>query len=124
MIVDSVVITGAGSGIGRAIALHLGGKGIDVLCISRTENCKFTAEQIVEAGRIADSISMDLADYENVTTTISRWKEHRRISCCGLILAAAILGPTESTTDRVYLWDKVFRTNIFGNLAVLLYGYA
>jgi NAD(P)-dependent dehydrogenase (short-subunit alcohol dehydrogenase family) len=42
---DSVVISGAGQGIGKAVALELGRCGIDVLCVSETTNCEVTASE-------------------------------------------------------------------------------
>jgi len=39
---DSVVISGAGPGIGKAVALEIGCCGIDVSCVSRTTNCEIT----------------------------------------------------------------------------------
>ena len=39
---DRVVISGAGPGIGKAVALEIGCCGIDVSCVSRTTNCEIT----------------------------------------------------------------------------------
>jgi 3-oxoacyl-[acyl-carrier protein] reductase len=57
------VVTGAGRGIGRAIALRLAQAGADVACVSRTtENAEKVAGEVRALGRRAWSHGVDVAD--------------------------------------------------------------
>ncbi len=57
------VVTGAGRGIGRAIALKFAAEGADVACVSRTaENSEKVAAEVRALGRKAWAIAVDVSD--------------------------------------------------------------
>ena len=57
------VVTGAGRGIGRAIALKFASEGADVVCVSRTaENSEKVANEIRALGRKSWAYAVDVAD--------------------------------------------------------------
>ena len=57
------VVTGAGRGIGRAIALKFAGEGADVVCVSRTaENSEKVAGEVRALGRKAWAHAVDVSD--------------------------------------------------------------
>ena len=57
------VVTGAGRGIGRAIALKFAAEGADVVCVSRTaENSEKVADEVRALGRKAWAHAVDVAD--------------------------------------------------------------
>jgi 3-oxoacyl-[acyl-carrier protein] reductase len=61
------VVTGAGRGIGRAIALKFAAAGADVVCVSRTqENSEKVANEIRAAGRKGWARAVDVADAKAV----------------------------------------------------------
>lgn len=61
------LITGAGSGIGRAIALALAAEGKYVLAVGRTESSiRQTIEQIQQAGGCGQAVVCDIADMDQI----------------------------------------------------------
>ena len=67
------VVTGASTGIGRAIAIELGSKGANVAIIARNitglENTKL---QIIEKGGKADIFPCDLRKIDQITETVAK----------------------------------------------------
>src|SRR5436305_5874957 len=67
------VVTGAGRGLGRAIALKFAAEGADVVCVSRTaENSEKTAGEVRALGRRAWAHAIDVADSAAVTAASER----------------------------------------------------
>ena len=75
------VVTGGGSGIGRAVATRYGaGGGTVVVCGRRREPLQETAEQIRAAGGQADAVVLDVRDADAVATAFATVRErHGRI---------------------------------------------
>ena len=62
------VVTGAGRGIGRGIALKFAAEGADVVCVSRTaENSGRVANEVRALGRKAWAVAVDVSDGNAVT---------------------------------------------------------
>lgn len=59
----TALVTGAGRGIGKAIAETLAANGVQVICVSRTpETCTAVADGIVASGGRAKALPVDVAD--------------------------------------------------------------
>ena len=108
------VVTGAGRGIGRAIALEFAAEGADVVCVSRTaENSEKAAQEIRALGRRAWAHAVDVADAAAVEAAGER------------ILAEAgrvdiLVNNAGVTRDGLLMrmsegdWDAVLDTNLKG----------
>ena len=67
----TAVVTGAGRGIGRAIALKLAQDGANIVCVSRTEsNSQKIAEEVAGLGRKSWAVAVDVGDSAAVEATV------------------------------------------------------
>ena len=63
------IITGGGSGIGRASALKMAGAGAKVVLVGRTASKVHDVQrEVTSAGGVAEALGLDVADYEGVKT--------------------------------------------------------
>ncbi|HSU55173.1 MAG TPA: SDR family NAD(P)-dependent oxidoreductase, partial [Candidatus Dormibacteraeota bacterium] len=108
------VVTGAGRGIGRAIALKFASEGADVVCVSRTvENSEKVANEIRAMGRKAWPFAVDVADGTAVAGAAEKiLTEATRVDI--LVNNAGV------TRDGLLMrmsdadWDTVLDTNLKG----------
>ena len=118
--IDAVLISGAGRGIGRAIALNLAKTGIFILCISKSKSCTETANEIISTGGKAEALELDIRDYEKTEKAVSDWSKKVDYKNIGLVLAAGILGPKGPLTESsLKEWDDCHRVNVLGTLAII-----
>lgn len=107
-------VTGAGRGIGRAIALTFARAGADVVCISRTEaNAEKVANEIRDTGRRSWAIALDVSDATAVNATVEKLiEETGRVDI--LVNNAGVTrdGLLMRMTDEE--WDSVLGTNLRG----------
>lgn len=67
------LVTGAGSGIGVAMALRLGRDGAAVMCADIDEDAaRHTAARIAEAGGRAEAVHLDVTDEASVRAAVAR----------------------------------------------------
>jgi len=109
------VVTGAGRGIGRAIALAFAREGADVVVISRTlSEVEETAAQIRALGRHALALRVDVSRMEDVENMVkSALQEFGRIDV--LVNNAGILGPVGSLVENdANHWIETIKVNLIG----------
>ncbi|MEK9864675.1 MAG: 3-oxoacyl-[acyl-carrier-protein] reductase, partial [Verrucomicrobiota bacterium] len=108
------VVTGAGRGIGKAIALTLAQAGADVVCLSRTQaNVDETATEIRDLGRQAWAFAVDVADAassQEAATAIL--KETGSIDI--LVNNAGVTRDDLLMRMSEEAWDTVMDTNLKG----------
>src|SRR6266480_1530775 len=109
------IITGAGRGIGHAIALRLASEGARVACVSRTRaNAKRTADEI--NGKCADSAkayAVDVADHRAVQKIGAHiLEEFGKIDI--LVNNAGVTRDGLCVRMSIEDWDAVINTNLKG----------
>ena len=110
----ATVITGADSGIGRAVAIAYAREGADVLIsyLNEHDDAKETAHLVEQAGRRAVLVAGDLADPEVCRQVIDRAvSEFGRID---VLVNNAAYQMTHETLEEVSddEWEKTFAINI------------
>jgi 3-oxoacyl-[acyl-carrier protein] reductase len=108
------VVTGAGRGIGRAIALRLAQAGADVACVSRTAgNSEKVAGEIRGLGRRSWAFAVDVSDGKAVAATAEKiLSEASRVDIlvnnAGITKDGLLMRMSEED------WDAVLNTNLKG----------
>jgi 3-oxoacyl-[acyl-carrier protein] reductase len=112
------VVTGAGRGIGRAIALKFAQEGADVVVVSRTQkNSEKVAAEIRALGRKAWALAVDVADSAAVSAAADKI-----LADCGKV--DILVNNAGVTRDGLLMrmsdadWDTVIDTNLKGAFLV------
>jgi NAD(P)-dependent dehydrogenase (short-subunit alcohol dehydrogenase family) len=110
----SVVITGAGSGIGRAASVLFSREGAKLIIVDRAEGVKETAKLVSDAGGTVEAVMADAGSEADVKAFIDKAvAKYGRLDaiwanagvCGGLVPLA------EQTVDH---WQEVLRVNLIG----------
>ena len=110
----TAVITGAGSGIGRAASLLFSHEGANLVCVDRADSVAETAEMIAKAGGKAVALQGDAGDEAFVKSYIDRaLAEYGRLDV--VWANAGISGgfmPLDEQTPEY--WTEILRINLIG----------
>lgn len=109
------VVTGAGQGIGRTIALRCAAEGASVVLAARsTDKLEAVAREVVAIGANALVVPTDLRDRQSVEALARRADEgFGRVDT--LVCNGGIAGPTaELWNISVEDWEETFRVNVTG----------
>jgi NAD(P)-dependent dehydrogenase (short-subunit alcohol dehydrogenase family) len=117
----SVIITGAGSGIGRAASLLFTKEGAKLIAVDRTEAVKETVEQVRKAGGTAQAVMADAGSEGDVMAFIDK-----AVSAYGRLDAiwanAGVSGGLVPLADQtVEHWQEVLRVNLIGPFLAIKY---
>src|ERR1700676_4702041 len=110
----SVIITGAGSGIGRAASLLFTKEGAKLIAVDRAEGVKETVEQVKKAGGIAEAVMADAGSEKDVIAFIDK-----AVSTYGRLdaiwanagISGGLVPLAEQTVEH---WQEILRINLIG----------
>ena len=110
----SVIITGAGSGIGRAASLLFSREGAKLIAVDRSDAVKETVEQVNSQGGAAEAVIADAGAEADVISFIDR-----AIATYGRLDAiwanAGISGGLKPIAEQtVEHWQEILRINLIG----------
>lgn len=110
----TVVVTGGGRGIGRAIALAFAGPGAHIIITSRTQSqLEQTAADIRAKGAQATTIPMDVSDEASVAHGFGTL--HGAVTAIDILINNAGVGGGEVVQGSdVARWKQTLDTNLFG----------
>lgn len=113
----TAVVTGASSGIGRAIAEKLGGAGAHVYLAGRTLDAMQASQSKIEAaGGKATPVVLEMRDVAQVQGLVERAaKETGRLDI--MVNNAGVSFPTKITEADPEEWKAMFETNVVALLA-------
>jgi NAD(P)-dependent dehydrogenase (short-subunit alcohol dehydrogenase family) len=111
----AAIITGADSGIGRAVAIAFAREGADVLIayLDEHEDARETQRWVEKAGRRAITVAGDVADEAHCQALIERaFTEFGRID---ILVNNAAMQRTHQSIEEISSeeWDSTFRTNVY-----------
>ncbi len=106
------LVTGAGRGIGKAIAETLAKNGMTVICVSKSEqSCGATAAGINDSGGKAKALAVDVSDAEAVLQASKELIEE--FGCIDILVNnAGITKDNLMLRMRVEDWQEVINTNL------------
>jgi 2-deoxy-D-gluconate 3-dehydrogenase len=109
-----VLITGAGSGLGKALSVAAGQVGAKVICAGRRKDkIQHTADEVSKAGGMGTAVEMDVTDLKSVEKGVKLAEKVGPIDV--LINNAGIITGMKAVQDLpVEEWDKIMATNVRG----------
>jgi len=108
------IVTGAGSGIGRATSILYAKEGAAVLCVDKTDAVEETAAAIRESGGTVHVMTCDVgteADVKSYVAAAVRQMGGIDVLYANAGISGGYVPVTEQTVDQ---WQEVLRVNLIG----------
>ncbi|MET7622057.1 SDR family oxidoreductase [Streptomyces sp. NPDC005408] len=106
----TALVTGARSGIGRALAVGLAEAGADLVLVGRTGSMEETEKAVRDAGGSAETLVLDLAEPSGIPSAVRALLARRRIDILVNNAGAIHRAPAEYTEYED--WRIVLTTNL------------
>jgi len=118
----AVVVTGASSGIGEALANRLGDAGAKVLLVARSADKLEEMQQAIEArGGTAFVYSCDLSNAEDTQRLIATvLAEHGQVDILVNNAGISIRRSVQKSYDRVYDFERTLALNFLGAVRLIM----
>src|ERR1700710_1337389 len=109
------VVTGAGGGIGRAVALGMAEAGASVVLLDKSvENCRATAAAIQSTGAKTLALECDIADPKSVAAAE---RASQALGPCDILVNnAGVLRAGPLATVALEDWNQLLAVNLTGYL--------
>ena len=109
-----IVITGAGSGIGRATSILAAGYGAKIVCVDLNDSVNSTVEEIMHNGGTAIAVRADASDETAVADFIAQCVIHYE-GIDGIYANAGVSGGRKTLTElTVEDWQRTLAVNTVG----------
>ena len=117
-----VVITGASSGIGKALALALAEEGaISLLLARRAEELEEVVEEVRSGGGRSYAYPCDITDPESVTQVVKHIiEEHDHVDVLVNNAGRSIRRSATASTERMHDYERTMAVNYFGAVRLVL----
>jgi NAD(P)-dependent dehydrogenase (short-subunit alcohol dehydrogenase family) len=117
----SVIITGAGSGIGRAASLLFTKEGAKLIAVDRSESVKETAKLVSDAGGTVEAVMADAGVEADVKAFIDKaLSKYGRLDA--IWANAGVSGGLVPLADQtVEHWQEILRINLIGPFLAIKY---
>jgi len=117
----SVIITGTGSGIGRAASLLFTQEGAKLIAVDRSEGVKDTVEQVRKAGGTAEAVTADAGSEQEVKAfidlAVSKYGKLDAI-WANAGISGGLVPLAEQTVEH---WQEILRINLIGPFLAIKY---
>jgi NAD(P)-dependent dehydrogenase (short-subunit alcohol dehydrogenase family) len=110
----SVIITGAGSGIGRAASLLFAKEGAKLIAVDRSDSVVETAKLVSDAGGIVEAVMADAGSETDVKGFIDKAvSKYGRLDAiwANAGVSGGLVPLAEQTVEH---WEQVLRVNLIG----------
>ncbi|MET7422543.1 2-dehydro-3-deoxy-D-gluconate 5-dehydrogenase KduD [Dactylosporangium sp. NPDC005555] len=105
-------VTGAGRGLGQAIARGLAQAGADLVLLGRPGSQSATRDQVADLGRDVEVVDLDVSDHDAVERVAAEVSRNRQVDI--LINNAGIIDREDSVDVSRQSWNRVVDTNLGG----------
>ncbi|WP_394833726.1 2-dehydro-3-deoxy-D-gluconate 5-dehydrogenase KduD [Pendulispora rubella] len=106
----TALVTGARTGIGRAIAVGLAQAGADVVLLGRESNLDETQAAVEAAGSKAEQVVVDLTNPDAIEPALRALLERRKVDV--LVNNAGIIHRADAASSALADWRRVMSVNL------------
>src|ERR1700687_6094806 len=117
----SVIITGAGSGIGRAASLLFTKEGAKLIAVDRSESVKETAKLVSDSGGTVEAVMADAGSESDVKAFIEKAvSKYGRLDAiwANAGVSGGLVPLAEQTVEH---WQEILRINLIGPFLAIKY---